>query len=139
MLNTQKPLCCSNFTNVYDRVTPAYLSFATSRRRIIAWRRQGAFFLAYYDTLMETCNTEKEKFWVQSPRILRHSSMQQLTKIAAHLLKETWSIAEDLFRAAAATVHHLENRSQAFPSEYSNPKRVRMPRTPHTSSESELR
>ena len=65
--------------------------------------------------------------------------MQQLTKIAAHLLKEKWSVVEDLFRAAAATMHHLKKRSQPFTSEYSNPKWVRMPRTPQTSSESELR
>ena len=38
--------------------------------------------------------------------------MQVLTTIAAQLLMEKWSIMEDLFRADAATVHHLEKRSQ---------------------------
>ena len=62
--------------------------------------------------------------------------MQQLTKIAAHLLKELWSIAKDLFRAAAATVHHLKKRSQPFALEYSNPKRVHMPPPPPSCSDS---
>ena len=35
--------------------------------------------------------------------------MQALTQVAAQLLRENWSIVEDLFRAAAATVHHLKN------------------------------
>ena len=56
--------------------------------------------------------------------------MQQLTKIAAHRLKEKWSNVEDLFRAAAAAVHHLKKCSQPFTSEYSNQKRVRIPPPP---------
>jgi hypothetical protein len=57
------------FTSARDSVTPAYtLPFPISRRRIIswrrriiAWRRQGTFLLAYHNTLVETCNTKKEK------------------------------------------------------------------------------
>ena len=56
--------------------------------------------------------------------------MQQFAKVAAHLLGENWSIVEDLFRAAAATLHHLKKRSQPRISEYSNAKRVRIPRAP---------
>ena len=119
--------------------TNLHTSIATSRRRIILWRRQGTFLLDYYDTLMETCKIKKENLWVQSLRTLRHWSMQQLTKVATHLLRENWSIVEDLFRAPAATMHHLQKRSLPCTSEYSNPKRVRMPRIPQTSSESELR
>ena len=33
--------------------------------------------------------------------------MQAFTQVAAQLLRENWSIVGDLFRAAAATVHHL--------------------------------
>ena len=64
-----------------------HTSVACSRRRIIVWRRQGAFLLDYYDTLMETCNTRKTKLWIQSLRALRHQSMQALTNIAAQLLR----------------------------------------------------
>jgi hypothetical protein len=39
--------------------------------------------------------------------------MQALTSIAAQLLQKNWSIMEDLFRDAAATVHHFKKRSQA--------------------------
>ena len=56
--------------------------------------------------------------------------MQVLTDVAAELLRENWSIVEDFFRAAAATVHHLKKRSQPCASENSNPKRVRLPYTP---------
>ena len=113
-------------------------SIATSRSGIITWRRQGTFLLADYDTLVETGNTKKIFSWVQSLRTLRHPSMQQRTKVAAHLLRENWSIMEHLFRAAADTVCHLKKRSQPCISEYSNPKRVRIPRSPK-SPESELR
>ena len=91
------------------------------------------FLLAYFDTLMETCNTRKG-----SLRNLRHRSMQLLTKVAAQLLRENWSIVEDLFRAAAVTMRHLKKRLPPCNSENSNPKRVRIPRTPPTPSESEL-
>ena len=37
--------------------------------------------------------------------------MQALTNIAAQLLRKNSSIVEDLFRDAAATVHHFEKRS----------------------------
>ena len=43
--------------------------------------------------------------------------MHLLTKVAAHLLRENWSIVEDLFRAAAATVHHPKKRLQPCNSE----------------------
>ena len=52
MLNTQKPLFCSIFANTCASVTPTYTL------RIIAWKCQGTFLLAYHDTLME--NTKKE-------------------------------------------------------------------------------
>ena len=47
--------------------TSLHTCIAFSRRCIIGWRRQGASFLAYYDTLVEM-------------RTLRDWSMQQLTK-----------------------------------------------------------
>ena len=56
--------------------------------------------------------------------------MQMLTSIAALLLRENWSIVEDLFRAAAATIHHFKKRSQPYDSENSKPKRIRIPRAP---------
>ena len=56
--------------------------------------------------------------------------MQQLTKVAAHLLRENRSMVEDLFRAAASTMHHLKNRSQPCISEYSQPKQG--PHAPHS-------
>ena len=66
--------------------------------------------------------------------------MQQLTKVAAHhLLRVNWSIVEALFHAATATGHPLKKRSQPCASDYSNPKRVRIPRAAQTSSESQLR
>ena len=37
-----------------------HTSIASSRRRIIAWKRQRMFLLDYYDTLMETRHTKKE-------------------------------------------------------------------------------
>mmetsp|Transcript_32286 Transcript_32286/g.52435 ORF Transcript_32286/g.52435 Transcript_32286/m.52435 type:complete len:139 (-) Transcript_32286:288-704(-) len=46
---------------------------------------------------------KKEKLWVQSLRALRHQSMQAITKFAAQLLQEKWSIMEDIFRSNAAT------------------------------------
>ena len=48
--------------------------------------------------------------------------MQALTQVAAQLLRENWSIVEDLFQAAAATVHHLKKRSQPCAPEAPNPK-----------------
>ena len=62
--------------------------------------------------------------------------MQALTQVAARLLRENWSIVEDLFRAAAATVHHLKKRSQPCAPKNPNPKRTCMPRTPPKPSES---
>ena len=84
----------------------------------------------------ESVNTTKTKFWVQSLHALRHRSMQGFTNIAAQLLRENWSIVEDLFQAAAATVHHLKKHSQPCNSENSNPKGPACP-TPQTPSESE--
>ena len=55
--------------------------------------------------------------------------MEALTEIAAQLLRENWSIVEDLFRAVA-TVHHLKKRSPPGDSSHSNSKRICMPRTP---------
>ena len=49
----------------YKRIQQCYTrlrtSIATMRRRIIMWRRQGTFLLDYYNSLVETCNTKKEK------------------------------------------------------------------------------
>ena len=45
---------------------------ATLLCRIIAWRHQGTLLLHYYDTVMQTCHTNKENFWVNSLRSLRH-------------------------------------------------------------------
>ena len=68
----------------YNRMWRCYsnsrTSIATSRRRIIAWRRQGTLLLDHYDTLMQTCPTRKERFWLQSLRTLRHRSMQAHTR-----------------------------------------------------------
>ena len=54
----------------YNRMQQSYsnlrTSIATSRRRVIAWRRQGPLLLDSYDTLVETCLRRREKFWVQS-------------------------------------------------------------------------
>ena len=115
----------------YKRVRQCYptlhTSIAITRHCITVWRRQGAFLLYYYDTLMETCHTRKTKFWIQSLRALRHQSMQTLTNIAAQLLRENWSIVEDLFRDAAATVHHFKKRSQPCNPRDSKPKRARTP------------
>ena len=72
----------------------------------------------------------KTNFWIQSLRALRHPSMQALTNIAAQLLRQNWSIMEDLFRDAAATVHHFKKRSQPCNTTNSKPNRVRMPRAP---------
>ena len=76
----------------YNRMWRCYsnsrTSIATSRRRIIAWRRHGTLLLDYYDTLMQTCHTRKEMFWLQSLRALGHRSMQALTQVAAQLLWE---------------------------------------------------
>ena len=63
--------------------------------------------------------------------------MQALTQVAAQLLRENWSIVEDLFRAAAAIVHHLKKRSQPCALENPNPKRTCIPRTPPNPSKSE--
>ena len=63
--------------------------------------------------------------------------MQALTQVVAQLLSENWSIVEDLFRAAAATVHHLKKRSQPCAPENPTPKRTCMPRTPPKPPESE--
>ena len=41
-------------------------SIATSRHHIMIRRLQGASLVDYYDTLMETCNARKTKFWIQS-------------------------------------------------------------------------
>ena len=46
---------------------------------------------------------------------------QALTQVAAQLLRENWSIVEDLFRAAVATLQHLKKRSQPCGPENSNP------------------
>ena len=73
----------------------------------------------------------ERKCWVQSLRTLRHWSIRQLTKIAAHLLKEKWSIVEDPFRAAAATVHHLKKRSQPFTSYLGMFQPKKGPHAPH--------
>jgi len=56
--------------------------------------------------------------------------MEALTQVAARLLRENWSIVEDLFRAAVATVHRLKKRSPPGDFAHSNPKRICMPRTP---------
>ena len=60
----------------YNRMWRCYsnlrTSIATLRRRIIARRHQGTLLLDYYDTLMQTCHTRKEMFWIQSLRTLRH-------------------------------------------------------------------
>ena len=48
--------------------------------------------------------------------------MQALTQVAAQLIRENWSTAEDLFRAAVATVHHLKKRSQPYDSASPQPK-----------------
>ena len=53
--------------------------------------------------------------------------MQALPNISAQLLRESWSIVEDLFRDTAATVHHLKKRSQPCNSWNSKLKRVCMP------------
>ena len=49
----------------YKRIQQCYTrlrtSIATMRRRIIMWRRQGTFLLDYYNSLVEMCNTKKEK------------------------------------------------------------------------------
>ena len=50
--------------------------------------------------------------------------MQALTQVATQLLRENWSVVEDLFLAAAATMHHLKKRSQPCGPDDSNPKRV---------------
>ena len=125
----------------YNRMWRCYsnsrTSIATSRRRIIAWRRQGTLLLDHYDTLMQTCHTRKEKFWLQSLRTLRHRSMQALTHVATQLLKENWSAAEDLFRTAVATVHHLKKRSRPYDTANPNPKRTYTPRTAPQPPESE--
>ena len=125
----------------YNRMWRCYsnsrTSIATSRRRIITWRRQGTLLLDHYDTLMQTCHTRKEKFWLQSLRTLRHRSMQTLTHVATQLLRENWSAAEDLFRAAVATVHHLKKRSRPYDTANPNPKRIYTPRTTPQPSESE--
>ena len=47
-------------------------------------------------------------------------------------------VVEDLFRAHAATVHRLKRRSQPRNSEDSDPKRICLPHTPPTPSESEF-
>ena len=118
----------------YNRMWRCYsnlrTSIATSCCRIIAWWRQGTLLLDYYDTLMQTCHTKKEIFWLKSLRALRHRSMEALTQVAAQLLRENWSIVEDQFRAAIATVHSLKKRSPPGDSAHSNPKRICMPRTP---------
>ena len=53
--------------------------------------------------------------------------MQALTHVATQLLRENWSAAEDLFRAAVAIVHHLKKRSRPY--DTANPKRTCTPRT----------
>ena len=66
MLNTWKPFSYGAFATVCGSVTATHtlpLLLATLRCRIIAWTRQGTFFRDYYDTLMGTCNTRKDKFW----------------------------------------------------------------------------
>ena len=63
--------------------------------------------------------------------------MQALTHVAAQLLWENWSAAEDLVRAAVATVHHLKKRSQSYDTANPNPKRNYTPRTAPQPSESE--
>ena len=111
---------CSRMRQCYSH---SHTSIATSRRRIIAWKRQGAFLLDYYDTLLETCHTRKDQFWAKLLRALRHQLKPALTQVAAELLRENRFILEDLFRAAAATVHHLQKRSQPCGPQTSNPKR----------------
>ena len=127
--HTEASLLQHFYNHMQQCYSNLHTSMATSRRCSIVWRRQGTFLLDYYDTLMETCHTRKEKFWVQSLRALRHRSTQALTQVAAQLLRENWSIVEDLFRGAAATLHHLKKRSQPCGSENCNPKRICMPRT----------
>ena len=61
---TETSLLRHFYRRVRQCYTTLHTSIATSRRRIIVWRRQGAFLLDYYDTLMETCNTRKTKFWM---------------------------------------------------------------------------
>ena len=114
--------------------TTLHTSIATSCHRVIVRKRQGIFLLNYYNIPMKTCNTKKEQIWVQSLHSLHHRSMQVLTCIAAQLLKEKWSIVEDVFWAHAATVHRLKKRSQPCNSESSNPKKICMPHTPPTPS-----
>ena len=126
---------CSRMRQCYSHSHP---SIATSRRRIIAWKRQGAFLLDYYDTLLETRHTRKDHFWAKFVRALRHQSMPALTQVAAELLRENRSTLEDLFRAAAATVHRLKKRSQPCGPETSNPKRICVPPSPPNTPESEL-
>ena len=63
--------------------------------------------------------------------------MQQLTKVAAHLLRGNWSV-EDLFRTAGS---HRASPQKAFIATYLGvlqPKMGPHSRTPQTSSESEL-
>mmetsp|Transcript_61643 Transcript_61643/g.102323 ORF Transcript_61643/g.102323 Transcript_61643/m.102323 type:complete len:83 (-) Transcript_61643:36-284(-) len=43
---------------------------------------------------------------------LRHGSMQAITTVASRLLKEGWSIREDLYWAHAANVQHPKKRSK---------------------------
>ena len=86
------------YTNLVQQCyTNLHTSIATSR--CLVWRHQGTFLYYYYNTVMETCNRQKEKYWVQSLRILRHRSMQILINIATYLLREK-------------IVHHLKRRSQ---------------------------
>ena len=56
--------------------------------------------------------------------------MQALTNIAARLLRENWSIVEDLFRDAAAAVHHFKKCSQPYNYRNSGLKRACMLRAP---------
>ena len=62
--------------------------------------------------------------------------MQALTHVATQLLRENWSAAEDLFRAAVATVRHLKKRSRPYDTANPNPKRTYTPRTAPQPSES---
>ena len=121
---------CQRVRQIYGDL---HTSIATLRRCIIAWMRQGTSLLAYCDTLLETGHAKKAKLWTQSLRTLRHRSTKALTQVAALLLRQNWSTTEDLFRAAAATVHHLKKRLQ--PCDPGNPNQKgptspALPRTP---------
>jgi hypothetical protein len=64
--------------------------------------------------------------------------MQTITKLAAQLLQEKWSIVEDFFWIEAATVHCLEKRSQPCDSQVPESKRLCAPHMASPSPEPEL-